>query len=590
MSEQGRACRACSKGWHSPAGLWLARQGDGSLQLPSTESLQIDQAPRECCIEPHWRRPGSAGGRRQRSSSRTLTVEAASAAPEAADAPPKPRTPPPGSAAQALAPSPSRSARPLLLMRAHLATVGSTAACRRPKLPPSRRAIPASDIAGPAVPLPSRSSAAAVAAGAIASGRPMPKSWTPCIVQQQQHHQQQASHSTASGSSSNMTIRLSQAEKLNSVQAAKLSRQSQEIDQLRTELDILRRRTPTEASSDAQPCREQEVRLLRTERDHYKRQAEEMMQFLCDYGLTWVGTAGESPAGLADLGQPSSGCASEAACSETPTAKDRVLLMSAVANVDIQALESCVEDLNSNVDRQGVRIEKDLVGGGVQARLVADDTLPIPLTIFSDGVKLGRLVFHAFGEPMAQQILRDILDGYFPYVLKTEHPDGVSMKVVDRTSHTFEAWLRDFAHRDEDLNSGGDRLLPARGMAIHRRSSGSCAHRTVSFPGDGSGKKELSLLEAGRDPALPTARLQVKLWGRQRLILRMEPSHTVGDLQDALKRILEEEDMRLGDKQRLLLRTAFPPCSYMDRKQTLQGVGLVPTATLFADVHASDES
>lgn len=86
------------------------------------------------------------------------------------------------------------------------------------------------------------------------------------------------------------------------------------------------------------------------------------------------------------------------------------------------------------------------------------------------------------------------------------------------------------------------------------------------------------------------ARLQIKLEGCQRLILSMEPSHTVGDLQDAMGRILEEEGTRLGDKQRLLLRTAFPPCSYVDRTQTLQGVGLFPTATLFAAVQACDES
>jgi len=269
---------------------------------------------------------------------------------------------------------------------------------------------------------------------------------------------------------------------------------------------------------------------------------------------------------------------------------ERVLPTSPVARVDIRAVESCVEDLNANVDRQGARIEKDLLSGGVRARLVADDTSPIPLTIFRDGVKLGSLVFHAFGEPMAQRILRDILDGYFPFVLKAEHPNGVSMKVVDRTSHTFEAWLRDFAHEDEDLDSVADRLLPACGMAVHRRSSGSCPRRTVSFPDDSNGKKELSLLEPGRDPALPMARLQIKLEGCQRLILSMEPSHTVGDLHDALGRVLEEEGMRLGDKQRLLLRTAFPPCSYMDRAQTLQGVGLVPTATLFAAVQACDES
>jgi hypothetical protein len=35
------------------------------------------------------------------------------------------------------------------------------------------------------------------------------------------------------------------------------------------------------------------------------------------------------------------------------------------------------------------------------------------------------------------QILADLLDGYFPYILKAKYPNGVFLKVLDKTDEKY---------------------------------------------------------------------------------------------------------------------------------------------------------
>ncbi|CAK0909581.1 unnamed protein product, partial [Prorocentrum cordatum] len=98
---------------------------------------------------------------------------------------------------------------------------------------------------------------------------------------------------------------------------------------------------------------------------------------------------------------------------------------------------------------------------------------------------------------------------------------------------------------------------------------------------------EVQLLAEGRDPALPAARVQVKLRGGVRVVFCMEASATIGELEDALARWCADRGLEppLGERQ--VLRGAFPPTGYADRSQTLAGAGLTPTATLFVAAEPS---
>merc|ERR1712083_1126636 len=65
-----------------------------------------------------------------------------------------------------------------------------------------------------------------------------------------------------------------------------------------------------------------------------------------------------------------------------------------------------------------------------------------------------------FESRVAQTLIKEILDGCFPQVLKAEHPLGVPLRVVDRTSHGFKQWLLQSARTDPELADGGERLRP----------------------------------------------------------------------------------------------------------------------------------
>ncbi|CAE8613964.1 unnamed protein product, partial [Polarella glacialis] len=202
--------------------------------------------------------------------------------------------------------------------------------------------------------------------------------------------------------------------------------------------------------------------------------------------------------------------------------------------------------------------------------------------------------------------------------------DGVLLKIIDRVGHTYSAWLQEFARSDPDLADGGERLrqkgdsssrlngdekspgerllskLPERVIrggrvcevrgAIAQRLGvtpgvSSAALRSTSAPasrGLRSAFTEVSLLEAAREASAPVARLQVKLEGGQKVLLRMEPSATIGDLWIALEKWRAANGVARaghghpdGVYRPCSLRTAFPPRAYGDRGLSLEVVGLL---------------
>jgi len=376
----------------------------------------------------------------------------------------------------------SRSARPLLLERSRFPSAGSgVVQWRRPvpapvspagasagKLPPApsggevqwRQPTPI------APPSPACASAAALAAGAIASGRVPPKMpTTPSSGLLPDVRVAEEQNLVAS-----MASRLARVERLNQQQAMKLAKQTHEVHALKSELDALRR--AGKASGD--DC--DELGILRAEREQLKQQVEDMIKFLGDYGLTWVGSPdgegedGEEPASD-KLEEPSVSLGAYRGESQPPPTDSGYAEAPSTLRIDIQLMESSVQALNAVVEKDCARIVSSRVGGAIHAKLVQDDASPVPLTFFSDGVKLGSHAFQAYDHASSQLLLRDIKDGYFPYALKDEYPDGVALKVVDRMSHLFSAWLHCHAQEDPELLEDGDRLVPA-GSRIVRGQGG----------------------------------------------------------------------------------------------------------------------
>ncbi|CAK9060094.1 unnamed protein product [Durusdinium trenchii] len=349
---------------------------------------------------------------------------------------------------------------------------------------------------------------------------------------------------------SSMASRLAQVEQTNKQLTAKLQKQNLEMEELREQLARARQHTSPGCDSES---------LLQAECDRLSRQVEEMKQFMADYGLPW---------------RPRSG--------------------SGVA-VDIQVIQTRIEALNSALEQE-TKVVQEKAGGGVCARLSTMETLP--LTFFRDGLKLADHGFMLFQSSSAQDAIRDLLEGFLPRQLREEHPKGVALKVLDRTKMSFRQWLKE-AMEDPELVDGGSRLRVSVGQALHdpqdtrsaserfvaqlpervlrkgqvcqvrsaiaQRLGVDAGPRSASAPPP-SGHQEVALLAIGRPADAPAARLQVKLESGQKVLLKMEFDATIGDLWEALADWRSKQ--KVGrTRPGAVLRTAFPPKSYTDRKQ-----------------------
>lgn len=365
-----------------------------------------------------------------------------------------------------------------------------------------------------------------------------------------------------------MASRLAQVEQENRQLKARLKTQQAEMEGLREQL----------ARHAASPGSEETA--VQVECDRLRNQVEEMTQFMADYGLNWPPRSA-AQSGLA---------------------------------VDFQVIESRIETLNDSLGREA-KVVHENAGAKLCARLRSVETLP--LTFFSDGLKLGPHGFMAFQTAAAQDVIRDLLDGFIPRRLKEDYPDGVALKAVNRTKLSFRNWLKE-SNQDSELVDGGERLRIEVGQAVHApKDLQSASERFVAklpervmrkgqvcqvrsaiaqrLGVDGRsasappGNQEVSLLALARPADAPVARLQVKLEGGQKVLLKTEFHTTLGDLWEALADWRSKN--RVGRARTgCVMRTAFPPKSYTDRSQTLQDAGLTPSATLFVGYEDSQPS
>lgn len=399
-----------------------------------------------------------------------------------------------------------------------------------------------------------------------------------------------------------MAARLTKVEKINNEQVAQLAKKDAMIKQLQAEVNALRQKVAVDSeesvSMGAKHC---------TECDRNKKLVKEMMDFLTDHGLSWVGD-GSSSSDCEEGGSAELACQESSlgglSNKEEPHPTDQPVTQT----LDIKVIEAKVQALNDMVDS-----DSQITNQGMVARLSVNNFgMPLPLIFFADGLKLGDRAFQQFNSPTSQHLIRDILEGYFPYVLKDDFPNGVELKVVNRTAHAYHDWLSGYASADKDLVDNGDRLAPVGGHAIGQakgakeqllaklpekviRQGQVCdvrddvakklgigsAARNSSAPAANRCQQIVSLLKEGRQSTSPVARLQVKVEGGERIIFEMEHVQTVGDLEDAVVAWCSEHNVPIAASSQIVLRTAFPPQAYCDRSKTLADVGLIPTASLF---------
>ena len=62
---------------------------------------------------------------------------------------------------------------------------------------------------------------------------------------------------------------------------------------------------------------------------------------------------------------------------------------------------------------------------------------PLPIGFFANGIAIKGYKFLSYQSKESLQVLGDLIDGYFPYILKGKYPNGVFLKVVDRVAERY---------------------------------------------------------------------------------------------------------------------------------------------------------
>ena len=63
---------------------------------------------------------------------------------------------------------------------------------------------------------------------------------------------------------------------------------------------------------------------------------------------------------------------------------------------------------------------------------------PLPIGFYGNGIAIKGFKFNPYTSKESLRILSDILDGYFPYILKNKYPNGVFIKVLDYIEKKYE--------------------------------------------------------------------------------------------------------------------------------------------------------
>ncbi|KAJ1473521.1 hypothetical protein T484DRAFT_1912867, partial [Baffinella frigidus] len=155
----------------------------------------------------------------------------------------------------------------------------------------------------------------------------------------------------------------------------------------------------------------------------------EMRKFLKDYGLTWVGTDEDGaplvkpeevlkPAGMwqpgVAQGAPAADVPQEEA-SGPPEELDPAKVLSNVKKLNFVAGEG----------------EKEVAVGPDGIRRFKEKAL-VSYVFYSDGVFARGGPLRSWALPDTKVLVRDLMDGYFPWELKDDYPDGVPLRVEMR--------------------------------------------------------------------------------------------------------------------------------------------------------------
>jgi len=334
---------------------------------------------------------------------------------------------------------------------------------------------------------------------------------------------------------------------------------------------------------------------LQREKKHLSSQIEEMLTFLRDYGLEWVGFQDELSGGSgSELEQDDD---SEGKISEPRGHPVKILdfikkIEELNGVISSEPAEIVVSDTSNTVGQFGSR----------KARLVKPDEMreKINVTIYQNGLLVKRGPFRECGSSTYNSFVKDIMDGYFPSEFKHEHPDGLLINVIDKQNKPFsekesdekmnsDQFLRRLPKtvvRNGNLVSVRDDIASAIGageveskVSKDKDAPTPAPAKNIVVVESSSYKESKENKGEGKDTsdAVRECTIQVRwLDGTRAMILKMSDTDMVGDVREEIKRLKGGLDC-----PQFQLRGSFPPRVLSDYL-SLHEAGLIPNGIVSA--------
>lgn len=353
---------------------------------------------------------------------------------------------------------------------------------------------------------------------------------------------------------SSMASKLSSQQKLNNSLKKEIQEKTGIIHSLKEEIKVLKLASSEEAAA--------EIRDLQSGNSQLRAQLSEMEDFLNDYGLKWVGKEGKLD--VKSIQEAIGGSEPRFRCNLP-------------REIDVRVLERRIHELNMIAESDAIRMVSE---GGIH-RFKAPPSIAI--VFFKNGVVLHGFPFRPYSSHEAQSILSDILDGFFPYDLKRKYPDGVPLKVVDRTERVFTvqegvSGLDDpdlgFLSKEEFLDQlpsnviKGGEVVPVRDEVA--RAFGGVGNITVKTHVDVHIEKTP---EDDVESLFTTIRIKTET-GKMNVIFKMWRSDRISD-------ILQYIEKHRETKKKYEIRSTFPARVYdLTATDTLAELEMVPSFTL----------
>lgn len=334
----------------------------------------------------------------------------------------------------------------------------------------------------------------------------------------------------------------------------------------------------------------------------------QMEDFLADYGMVWVGDdTADSDYDILE---------------ESPSSEPSILSsQQGVWKPDSSLVSNMTREFKMDFDRvlKNIRELNILAGEGCSdvtrtkdgARLKVRD--PVPLCLYANGILMFGGPFRPYSDPVTQQCMQDIMDGYFPSELQSRYPDGIPFEVQDKrevvyedrrtallfpgmgqslvgdedsvTNHKIES--QPPGQRQQSVDQFLSRLPPSvikEGKIIDVRSgvadvikggegrSGVQVLNTPALQDIKSRSKDDPRPQSGTTQ-VTTLRIKSET-GEVTYILKMKFTDCIGDVRSHI------DAARPKGAPPYDIKTSFPNKVYDDLNASLQECGLVPNATL----------